>query len=104
MTTVIVFFHMATTVTNETDLWQAGKYPPPTMPVQNARQLTGEKTLKHYQKTATTNTHAFIRSTIIFQAGQRETEKQKKETKKSKRQREILDSYINPINQSSSLL
>jgi len=70
-----------TTVGNQTDLWQAGKYPPPTMPVQNARQLTGEKTLKHYPKTATTNTHAFIRSTPLSQAGAKRNRKAKERTK-----------------------
>jgi len=35
---------------NETSLWQAGKYPPPTMPIQNIRQLTCKKILKHRQK------------------------------------------------------
>ncbi len=85
MTTVIVFFHTVTTVANETDLWQAGKYPPPTMPVQNARQLTGEKILKP-PKTAMTDTYTLSAHSPI--PTDRGKEKQKS---KRKNQRKVKD-------------
>ncbi len=43
----LAFFVTVITAVNETDFRQAGKYPPPTMLIQNARQLTGEKILKY---------------------------------------------------------
>lgn len=43
--TVIAFFVTVITVANETDFSQVGKYPPPTMHVQNTQQLTGKKIL-----------------------------------------------------------
>jgi hypothetical protein len=74
-------FFTIITAENETDFRQAGKYPPPTMPIPNTRQLSGEKTLKCHSKTANP-THPLI--SLPTDGRTKRKRKQKKEPKKSK--------------------
>ena len=89
--TVIVFFYAAITVGNETDFWQAGKYPLLTMHVQNVQQLAGEKILKRHTKRATTDTHIFICPTSLSrsqQAGGKEKQKSKRKNQRKVKEKE----------------
>ena len=85
--TAIAFFVTVTAEENETDFWQAGKYPLLTMHVRNVRQLTGEKTLKRHTKAAAPNEPALL---SFSQRAGAKREKERKERTKEKIERQRI--------------
>ena len=91
--TAIAFFVAVTAEENETDFWQAGKYPLLTLHVQNVRQSAGEKILKWHTKAATTDAHVFICSASMHrsqQAGGKEKQKSKRKNQRKVKDKEKL--------------